>query len=105
MLTKRFTEMHLGGKVVEKIHPITYASKRTSLAKAQYKPFLLEFATLKFCMGKFDGIIWGFPVEIETDCQALQDVMLSDNLNATHTHWRCHTSKWFRGSAWIFSSI
>ena len=39
-------------------------------------------------MDKFDNIIWGFPVEVETDCQALQDVMLSDNLNAMHARWR-----------------
>ena len=28
------------------------------------------------------------PVEIETDCQALRDVILSDKLNATHARWR-----------------
>jgi hypothetical protein len=54
---------------------------------ARYKPFLLEFATLKFALDKFDDIIWGFPVEIETDCQALRDVLMSDNLNATHARW------------------
>ena len=39
-------------------------------------------------MDKFDNVIWGFLVKVEMDCQALQDVMLSDNLNATHAHWR-----------------
>ena len=87
MLTQWFTEMHPGSKVVEKLHPIAYASKCTSPAEARYKPFLLEFAVLKFCMDKFDDIIWGFPVEVETDCQVLWDVMLSDNLNATHACW------------------
>ena len=28
------------------------------------------------------------PVEIETNCQALWDVLLSDKLNATHARWR-----------------
>jgi len=28
------------------------------------------------------------PVEIETDCQALWDVLLSDKLNTTHAQWR-----------------
>ena len=28
------------------------------------------------------------PVEIETDCQALRDVILSDKLNAMHARWR-----------------
>ena len=71
MLTQWFTETCPGGKVVEKLHPVTYASKHTSPAEAKYKPFLLDFAVLKFCMDKFDDIIWGFPVEVEMDCQAL----------------------------------
>ena len=27
-------------------------------------------------------------MELKTNCQALQDVLLSDNLNATHAQWR-----------------
>jgi len=63
-----------------------FTCKRTSAAEACYKPFILEFA-LKFSLDKFDDIIWGFPVKIETDCQALQDVLLSPELNATHACW------------------
>jgi hypothetical protein len=87
MLTQRFSETCTGGKIIEKHHPIAYTSKCTSPSEANYKPFLLEFVALKFCMDKFDSIIWGFPVEVETDCQALHDTMLSDNLNATHACW------------------
>src|SRR5882762_1075390 len=61
MLAQRFTETRPGGKVVEKLHPIAYASKRTSQAEAHYKPFLLEFAALKFALDKFDDIIWASP--------------------------------------------
>ena len=64
-----------------------YASKHTSSSEEKYKPSLLEFAALKFCFDKFTDILWGFPVEVETDCQALRDVLLSENLNATHAHW------------------
>jgi hypothetical protein len=32
-----------GGKEVTRLHPIAFASKRTSLAESRYKPFLLEF--------------------------------------------------------------
>jgi len=88
MLAQRFTETRPGGKTTHKLHPIAFASKRTSLAEARYKPFLLEFAALKFALDKFDDIVWGFPVEIETDCQALRDVIMSDDLNATHARWR-----------------
>jgi hypothetical protein len=88
MLAQRFRETCPGGKVVDKLHPIAFASKRTSTAESRYKPFLLEFAALKPAMDKFDSIIWGFPVKIETDCQALRDVIMSNELNATHARWR-----------------
>src|SRR6202034_2567544 len=51
-------------------------------------PFMLEFAALKFALDKCDDTIWGFPVKIETDCQALCDVLVSTDLNATHARWR-----------------
>lgn len=87
MLAQWFTETRPGGTNVRKLHPIAFASKRTSVAESCYKPFLLEFAALKFTLDKFSSIIWGFPVEVEMDCQALQDVVMSDELNATHACW------------------
>ena len=88
ILAQRFPETRKGDKIVEKRYPIAYASKRTSPSEAKYKPYLLEFAGLKFGLDKFDDIIWGSPVEIETDCQALRDILLNDDLNATHAWWR-----------------
>jgi hypothetical protein len=87
MLAQQFNKTRTGGKIIEKLHPIAYTSKCTSPSEANYKPFLLEFAALKFCTDKFNSIIWGFPVAVETDCQALCDTILSDNLNATHVRW------------------
>jgi hypothetical protein len=58
MLAQRFMETRPGGRIIERLHPIAYASKRTSPAIAKYKLFLLEFAALKFCLDKFDSIIW-----------------------------------------------
>jgi hypothetical protein len=49
---------------------------------------LLEFTALKFALDKFLDIIWGFSVEIETDCQALKDVLISNHLNTAHARWR-----------------
>lgn len=85
---QRFDTVLPSGKVVKHLHPIAFALKRTSKAEEKYKPFLLEFAALKFGLDKFADIIWGFPVEIETDCQALRDHLFNDKLSATHTHWR-----------------
>src|SRR3978361_1852909 len=77
-----------GGRVIVKRHPIAFASKRTSTSERKYKPYLLEFAALKFSFDKFSDIVYGFPVEVETDCQALRDVLISDKLSATHARWR-----------------
>ena len=88
VLSQRITTTLVGGKKVTRLHPLGFASKRTSITEEKYKPFLLEFASLKFCFDKFADILWGMPVEIETDCQALRDVILSDKLNATHARWR-----------------
>ena len=76
------------GKPVERTVPIVFASKRTSTAERKYKPFLLEFAALKFGLDQFLDTIWGFPIEIETDCQALKDVLSNDNMSAVHVWWR-----------------
>jgi len=77
-----------GGKDVTHLHPIGIVSKRTSSSEEKYKPFLLEFAALKYSFDKFSDIVYGYPVEVETDCQALHDILLSDKLSATHTRWR-----------------
>jgi hypothetical protein len=69
-----------GGKEVTRLHPIAFASKRTSVSEEKYKPFLLEFAALKFSFDKFSNIVYGYPVEVETDCQALRDVLMNGML-------------------------
>lgn len=88
VLSQHFKRTLPSSKTIEKLHPIAFASKHTSQAEERYKPFLLEFAALKFSLDKFLNIIWGFPVEIEMDCQAIRDVMLNDKLNTNHTRWR-----------------
>jgi hypothetical protein len=88
VLSQRITTSLPGGKVVTRLHPIAFASKRTSPTEEKYKPFLLEFAALKYAFDKFSDIIYGYPVEVETDCQALRDVLMNDKLSATHARWR-----------------
>ena len=88
VLTQKVQMKTPNGKPVEWIVPIAFVSKRTSAAEQNYKPFLLEFAALKFGLDHFSDIIWGFPVEIETDCQALRDVLSNDNVSAVHARWR-----------------
>ena len=88
VLSQRIKSTLPGGKEVTRLHPIAFASKRTSASEEKYKPFLLEFAALKFSFDKFSDIVYGYPVEVETDCQALRDVLMNDKLSATHARWR-----------------
>ena len=88
VLAQRIKSTLPGGKEVTRLHPIAFASKRTSASEEKYKPFLLEFAALKFAFDKFSDIVYGYPVEVETDCQALRDVLMNDKLSATHARWR-----------------
>jgi transposase InsO family protein len=88
VLAQKSATVLTSGRTVTKLHPIAFASKRTSKTEEKYKPFLLEFAGLKFALDKFSDIIWGFPVEVETDCQALRDHLMNDKLSATHARWR-----------------
>ena len=69
------------------VHPIVFASKHTSEAESWYKPYLLEFAALRFSLNKFADTISGYPGELETDCQALRDTIINNNLNSTHAQW------------------
>jgi RNase H-like domain found in reverse transcriptase len=88
VLAQQSAHMKPDGTVVQKWHPIAFVSKRMSSTEAKYKLFLLEFATLKFTLDKFLDIIWGFPVEIKTDCQVLRDTLLSEKPSTVHVHWQ-----------------
>jgi hypothetical protein len=88
MLSQWHTTVNADGKETRRLHPVGFASKRTSASEERYKPFLLEFAALKYSLNKFSDLIWGFPVELETDCQALCNHLLNDSLNVTHTRWQ-----------------
>jgi len=88
VLAQKSTTVLTSGRMVTKLHPIAFVSKRTSKTEEKYKPFLLEFAGLKFALDKFSDVIWGFPVEVETDCQALRNHLMNDKLSATHARWR-----------------
>ena len=88
VLTQKFEYVLPSRKAIQRTHPLGFASKRTSRTEEKYKPFLLEFAALKFGLDKFADIIWGFPVEVETDCQTLRDHLMNDKLSATHARWR-----------------
>src|SRR6266481_8589338 len=75
------------GKPPREWHPLTFCSKRTLPSEENYEPFLLEFTALKFVLDEFDAIIYRSPIEIETDCQVLRDVLLNKKQSSTHARW------------------
>ncbi|KAF8585630.1 hypothetical protein K439DRAFT_1615765 [Ramaria rubella] len=68
--------------------PVAYTSKCTLQSEESYTPFLLEFTTLHFALNKFDSTIFGQPLEIVMDCQALCDFPSNDNLATAHMRWK-----------------
>ena len=87
-LSQPFTSTDTKGKEITRWHPISYCSKRTSTSEAKYEPFLLEFAALKFSLDEFEPYIYGSPLEIETDCQALRDCLLQEKMSVHHSRWK-----------------
>ena len=87
ILSQRFEWVDKGGKTHLRLHPIAFASKRTSDAESRYLSYVLEFAAVKFGLDKFSNVTAGYPIEIETDCKALKDTIINNKLNATHARW------------------
>jgi hypothetical protein len=71
MLSQQHTTISPNGKEVTQIHPVAFSSKQTSQTEEKYKPYLLEFAALKFSLDQFSDLIWGYPIKLEMDCQVL----------------------------------
>ena len=88
VLSQRHTITLPNGEQIVTIHPVGYGSKRTSPIEERYKLYILEFAALKFGFDHFSNIIWGFHVEIETDCIALQDTLCNNKLSTVHARWQ-----------------
>ena len=88
VLAQCFTMTLPDGETKTTVHPIGYASKRTAPAEERYKPYVLEFAALKFGLDHFSDTIWGFPVEVETDCRAMKDTLCNDTINLHHARWK-----------------
>ena len=87
VLSQRFEWTDKSGNIHTRVHPISFASKRTSNSEFRYLPYILEFVALKSSLDKFADVIAGYPVELETDCQAFCDTIVNNKLNSTHARW------------------
>lgn len=87
-ISQAFTTTGTDGKETTRWHPISFCSKRTSKSEAKYEPFLLEFAALKYSLDEFAPYIYGAPIELETDCQALRDCLVQEKMSVHHSRWK-----------------
>jgi hypothetical protein len=72
VLTQQFPHIRSDGTVIQKLHAIAFASKCSSAMEATYKPFLLEFAALKFALDKFLDIIWRLIARPYVTCSSVR---------------------------------
>ena len=57
MLSQQHSTILPNEKEQTSLHPVKFASKRTSVTEEKYKPFILEFAALKYSLDKFSDIV------------------------------------------------
>ena len=88
MLEQEFVMVLEDGSICKEWHPIAFCSKWTSRSEERYEPFLLEFAALKFASDEFADLIYRSPISIVTDCRAPRDLLVSEQLNTTHSRWQ-----------------
>ena len=50
--------------------------------------FLEGRGILKYSLDEFEPYIYGSPLEIETDCQALRDCLLQEKMSVHHSQWK-----------------
>ena len=88
MLEQEFVTVLEDRSIRKEWHPIAFCSKQTLRSEERYEPFLLEFAALMFALDEFADLTYGSPISIVTDCRALRDLLVSERLNTTHSHWQ-----------------
>ena len=87
-LSQPFEEIDSKGNKITKWHPVSFCLKHTSKSEELYELFLLEFVALKYCLDEFNPYIYGSPIKLEMDCQALSDCLLKEKMSVHHNQWK-----------------
>lgn len=67
---------------------IAYASRGTTAPEAKLHSSALELLAVKWALDKFDKWIYGQKVLLETDCQAVRDLMKNEAMPGTRSVWK-----------------
>jgi transposase InsO family protein len=68
--------------------PVAYASRATKDAEKRYSAFLLELVCVKWAFEKYQKFIFGRPLHLVTDCEAIAGILSKQTVSAAHTRWR-----------------
>ena len=89
VLAQRFSYPHPeSGKLVEEVHPVEYISRNTKASEKRYSAFLLELVAVKWALEKFKPYVFGRPIELVSDCQALAGILSLQSVSPAHARWR-----------------
>ncbi|GAA6057753.1 hypothetical protein JCM3770_001722 [Rhodotorula araucariae] len=89
VLSQKFRYEHPEtGQIIDSIHPIKYASKGTKPSEKRYSAFLLELVGVKWALEKFKPYVFGRPIELISDCQALAGILSLQSVSPAHSRWR-----------------
>lgn len=89
VLAQRFSYPHSEtGKLVKEVHPVEYISRSTKPSEKRYSAFLLELVAVKWALEKFKPYVFGRPIELISDCQALAGILSLQSVSPAHSRWR-----------------
>ncbi|GAA5829176.1 hypothetical protein JCM3770_006346, partial [Rhodotorula araucariae] len=89
VLAQRFRYEHPEtGQIVDAVHPVEFASKATKPSEKRYSAFLLELVAVKWALEKFKPYVFGRPIELISDCQALAGILSLQSVSPAHSRWR-----------------
>lgn len=71
----------------EKLHPVSYMSKKTTVQEEKYSSYELEILAVVEALKKYRVYLLGIPFKIVTDCMAFQKTMSKRDLAPRVARW------------------
>lgn len=70
------------------IRTIAYASRSTTAQEERLHSSELELLAVKWALDKFSKYVYGQPIVLSTDCQAVKDMLRNDCLTGARAAWK-----------------
>jgi hypothetical protein len=69
-------------------HTISYASRATNATEKRYHSSKLELLAVKWALDKLRKYVYGQKIVLETDCQAVKDMLRNECMTGVRASWR-----------------